>query len=225
VGTAPDYRLSENLLNTCGYFLEFGPDVDRPAFITPQLVPQRYRYRLKELTELSQNMTLYKYTSGEESPGKNRSATYNGLEWFRAPLGNTAPPVRTLAENVLALVLLPQLTAQDEPTGLKLAPEFKYDSTKTAADAQLNPRNQLPPVMQLTLVALAEQSAARIDAGGTAPPAWLDQQLGKLFKKAADLPKDRQTLEDALAARRLNYRIFSTNVSLKGAKWSTEQKN
>ena len=33
------------------------------------------------------------------------------------------------------------------------------------------------------------------------------------------------TLEATLQRQKLNYRVFSTNVSIRGAKWSREQKN
>jgi hypothetical protein len=37
--------------------------------------------------------------------------------------------------------------------------------------------------------------------------------------------KDLRTLEDYLNSKRIDYRVFTSNVILKGAKWSREQKN
>jgi uncharacterized protein (TIGR02599 family) len=60
-----------------------------------------------------------------------------------------------------------------------------------------------------------------------------DLGLTSLFKTAGDTSdktkqgyaQDLQTLQDNLLSKRLNYRVFTTNVSLKAAKWSRNQKN
>ena len=35
--------------------------------------------------------------------------------------------------------------------------------------------------------------------------------------------QDLQTLQNTLLANRLDYRVFTSNVSIKGAKWSRDQ--
>ena len=57
----PYYRNLDSLLATCGYFIEFGVETDRPGFIatlTPKL-PDRYRYRLMEMTIPSEKLTIF----------------------------------------------------------------------------------------------------------------------------------------------------------------------
>ena len=43
------------------------------------------------------------------------------------------------------------------------------------------------------------------------------------FTASSALDADLQTLEHTLVAQKLTYRIFSTNVSIRGAKWSRVQ--
>jgi uncharacterized protein (TIGR02599 family) len=221
--TDVNYSNFKNALNTWGYFLEFGDDTDfRPPFLGSR-VPLRHRFRLMELMEPSESLTLYNYTSGDGFGGRPKTASYVGHEWFTAPLAPTGSARRTrvLAENVIALILLPKMSPQEDSTTSKLAPAYAYDSTSTNADASINPKNQLPPVMQVTLVATDEATFNRIQSGTNAPDFGLDQ----LFKSASTYNDDLKELERLLVEKRINYRIFSTNVSIRGAKWSREQKN
>ena len=218
-----DYSDLQTLLNTCGYFIEFGDDTAmRPEFITTAIVPPRYRFRLMEMVEPSESLTLYKYTSGY--PG------YAGTEWFATPLGLSSRPVQVRAENIVALVILPKLAPEEDSTGAKLAPAYSYDSTQTKADSTINPKNQLPPVVQITMVAVDEASFNRYMGSNKTMP---DLGLTTLFTTVGDVKnptnagyaKDLRTLETTLRALKLNYRIFTTNVSIKNAKWSREQTN
>ena len=219
----------ENLLNTWGYYIEFGDDsTQRPGIISTTIAPPRYRYRLMELMEPSESLTLYKYTSGMPN--------YNGTEWFTTPLKATLPMMHVLAENVVALVILPKLGAQDEqnlenagtipnaPIGTSLAPNYTYDSTNpNVSNAALNPKNQLPPEMQITMVAIDEASAIRLaqTKGATMP----DFGQGSLFADATKMASDLKTLQDNLAAQHVTFHVFTTSVSIAGAKWSRAEKN
>ena len=170
----------ENLLNTWGYYVEFRDEtLARPAFISQ---PARYRYRLMELMQPSNFLSIYNYTSGK--------LTYTGRDWFSAalptsalaPIASASPPLlaHALADNVIALVVLPKLSKKDETfTGKTLSKDYSYDSTTVNADTDVNPKSQLPPIVQVTLVAIDEISAARIADGSTPPP--LDASLDAIF--------------------------------------------
>ncbi|XHR29496.1 MAG: Verru_Chthon cassette protein C [Chthoniobacteraceae bacterium] len=208
-----DYADLQKLLNTCGYFIEFGDDTaTRPTFITTAIVPPRYRFRLMEMVEPSESLTLYKYTSGY--PG------YTGTDWFTVPLGLASRPAQVRAENIIALIILPKLAAEEDSTGAKLAPAYSYDSTLTAADATLNSKNQLPPVVQITMVAVDETSFSRYQKNST-----MTDLTSGLFTDATQYDSDLSRLQTILQDKKLNYRVFTTNVSLKNAKWSREQSN
>lgn len=235
------YVGAENLLNTCGFFVEFGPD-KRPAFMTDEIAPTRYRFRLNQLVEESEELTLYRYTSGKylDSSGKTkmRNIDYSsaapvpgttGLEWFREPLRSPDLLVRPVAENVLALVILPKLTQKEDPSGTRLAPEYSYDSTAAHVDPSINPKNQLPPILQLTAIVISESSAVRIADGALRPDLGIDRMYetgsNRLFKNAPSYSADLTALENALQNRHLSYRVFTSDISLNGAHWSQEQSN
>jgi uncharacterized protein (TIGR02599 family) len=133
------------------------------------------------------------------------------------------PPVHVLAENVIALVCLPKLALNEDPAGTLLAPGYDYDSTVKKTNPKVNPKNQLPPLVQVTLVALDETTAARL-ANGSTPPTF---GLESLFTSgqptsAARYADDLQKLVDTLNARRLSHRVFTTNIAIRGAKWSRD---
>lgn len=241
------------LLNTCGYFLQFGDDKPlRPPFVTTSLIPLRYRFRLMELVESSENLALYKYTSGIGKYQANMpnnslysSATppsgYTGCEWFTDPFQYTTPPVQVRAENIVALFILPKLSPNDEQAlfsslpsnavGTKLAPNYSYDSSgigqagnTSYTDIQkggVNSKNQLPPIIQVTMVAVDEPSFKRFQTG-TSMPAFYSSSA---FTDATQYNTDLQALQQTLVADKFNFRVFTTNVSVKSAKWSRNQKN
>ncbi len=228
----PDATGLENLLNTWGYFIEYGDDKElRPSIITTGITPLRSRFRLYELMEPSNDLSIYKYTSGA-SGGIPKNLSYTSTEWINDSMSKSPAtrPARPLAENVIALVVLPKLSAKDDATGTRLAPSYDYDSTAAKSDPQINPRNQLPPVMQVTLVAIDEASAGRLS---DADNAAISAKVASLFSNAADFEKDLllspddgfESLADFLTARKIAYRVFTSDVSIRGAKWSTAQAN
>jgi len=231
-----NYKNLPYLLNTWGFFVEYADDsAFRPPFVTAQMVPYLKRFRLMEMMEPSETLTLYQ---AEITAGGN--SKYTGKDWFTTPL---SPNKRVRAENIIALVILPKLSPADQVAGGysddRLAPTYLYDSTgtgmNTLADPNLNPKNQLPPVLQVAMVALDETAALRMSASDVTE---LQGVLGGRFADSKnflkDLRRDAQTypdgsqdpsLEAYLINKRYDYRIFTTNVSIKAAKWSRSQKN
>jgi len=251
----PTYSNLETLLNTWGYFVEFGSDKHWwPGFVSSMAAgkqpAQRYRFRVMELMEPSDSMTLYSYTSGTTTSGSSNALTYTGTQWFTAPLGLTPRPARVLAENIIALVILPKLSQADEISGsyndASLAPNYRYDSTGVSMpttnlqDANLDPVNQLPPVVQVTMIAVDETSASRLQSlTGTAMP---DLGLSTLFQTASNYQADLDQLQANLLRHSftdsgtsynpatsttpvlpMSYRVFTSAVSMKSAKWSRQQ--
>ncbi|XHR28373.1 MAG: Verru_Chthon cassette protein C [Chthoniobacteraceae bacterium] len=218
------YANLNTLLNTWGYFIEFSNDsAGRPDFInsmakSPAL---RYRFRLMELMEPGESLSLY---NAEVAAGGNQS--YTGSDWFTTPLSSANRPVRILAENIVALVLLPKLSPADDATETLLCPKYSYNSVKTndansvTADAAINWKNQLPPEIQVVMVAVDEASYSRFQTD-TAMPSL----TAGLFADANKFTADLDTLQTTLRSHRLNYRIFTSTIGIKGAKWSREQTN
>ena len=278
VANTTDYHGLDNVLNTWGYCIEYADDsATRPTFLSTLARPPatRNRFRLVELQEPSDSFSLYqreyaKNTSAPPAAPTGGNAAYTAKDWYSTPLGAVPPantanpparPVHVLAENVVALIILPKLSREDETpaggltyTDSSLCPYYLYDSTSTSnnaatspnppagsgsitVDRNLNPKNQLPSVVQVTMVAVDELSFGRLlssRSDQTAPPDFQAPANGSatpLFQTVGDTvnagnagyAKDLQTLETNLQSYHLNYRVFTTAVSIKAAKWSNYQ--
>jgi uncharacterized protein (TIGR02599 family) len=184
----------ERLLNALGFFGAFGDESSLPGFILPG--NHRWRWRLMELAQPSESLTIY--------------TTSASLPWVQsAALG----PTSILAENVVALIVLPERAASD--AGPALSTDYHYDS-RDAQNAVT--RNQLPPRLRLALVAIDEASAQILAAKkGAQPP---DLISSKLFTASAQMSADLATLDASLTAQKVGHRIFQREILLPGAAWS-----
>jgi uncharacterized protein (TIGR02599 family) len=185
------------LLNDMGYFVEFGDDTSEPSFL---LTAHRYRWRLRQVEQPSETLQVYAASS--------TSAWIQQL----VPAGAAIP---MLAENVIALVALPDRYATD--TGTALAPSYSYDSRNAANALTLN---QLPPRLILALVAIDELSAERLAAqNGTSAPSLVATNL---FQQGTptQLAQDLATLDASLTAQKIGHRIYQREIQLSSAAWS-----
>lgn len=209
------------LLNSWGYYVEFGDDTTvRPDFLNSGNIPKRYRFRLKELQVPAELMRTYAAKLNSEDSREKIFA------WFRESMQNPAN-VQTVAENIVALVITP-LVPEDSKNanGTRigengLAPAYYYDTrnyqhTKNSL-AEVT-RHRLPPMLRLTLVALDEASAAKLEElnGQNQPNLGVDN----LFIDATRYHEDIRTLETTLQSMQLNYRVFSTTVRIRNARWT-----
>lgn len=150
-----------------------------------------------------------------------------------------------VAENIIALVILPrQPLDPDNPAtdpGDELAPNYHYDSRSWEKDYKnlggkaripsTDPsdpakvdnslRNQLPPILEIVMVAIDESSASRLaEQAGPSPPFEGGRyDLSGLFKNAGSLDDDLKTLEARLTEWKINYHIFRSEVPIAAAKW------
>jgi uncharacterized protein (TIGR02599 family) len=220
----------DQALNTWGFFLEIADGREFVPDFLGDSQPSRWRSRLLELRQPTERLGIYPTTKPS-----------NPHLWFLEPIyAKSSRPVRVLAENVVALVILPRLARQDElarPGKPVLCPQYDYDSTRASnhtppikpPDPEINPKNQLPPVVQVVMVAIDDVSARRL-AAEHAEQKDLGIKTDGLFEKSnllEDNPAtpepgdgDLASLERQLVALRANYRTFSTNVAIRGAKWS-----
>ncbi|TLD68560.1 Verru_Chthon cassette protein C [Phragmitibacter flavus] len=217
----PAWQELGTLLNSWGYFLEFGDDDNhRATFLNDASTsPKRYRYRLKELQVPAEELRTYAAKLNTKNSATDLYA------WFRTAV--TANHSHTLAENVVALVISPLLASPDASVYEKetdLAPDYFYDTRAyqhNAASTNLmqRTRHKLPPLLQITLVAIDEASAQRLaDEHGSSMP---NLYPGNLFTDATRLNEDLTTLEATLTERKLRYRVFTTTIRLRNAKWTS----
>lgn len=223
----------DQTLNTWGFFVEIATDEEFQPLPLRGITPVRKRSRLLELQEPTERLSIY--TANAALPAA----------WFADSIAAADRPVHVLAENIVALIVLPRLSRPDEiargnrPT---LCPAYEYDSTRTSnhtppqnpPDGEINPKNQLPPTVQIVMVAIDEISGAKL-AKEHPEDKDLGVQIDDLFQKSALLEDDPDSttpgdgdlrkLEDRLLEKKLTWRVFSTNVAIRGAKWSKAQTN
>lgn len=215
-----------NILNATGFFINYASDESsQPGFLRKQF-PGKYAYRLMEVWQSSNEFMVYQ---GISSPVERDQLKIpeKRFKWFTSPV--QAEDARVLSENIIALVLWPKRSSNngDAP----LTTDYFYDTRaylEKPADkeAQLQ-RNQLPPLMQVTMLALDEFSAARLEAKYHGQAELL--QPGRLFTSSSTDPADEselqdslKELEDFLVGEHLTYRLFSSSVLIRQAKWSED---
>lgn len=208
--TNTNYRPLPDLLNACGYFVAFGgDDVTRPSVVSGRI---NYRWRLLELTAAAE--TLGVFDNAIKDPSRR--------SWFAAPIA--AGQVRPLADNIIALIIWPRLATLNDPEGTSIASDYAYDSRTNAQwSGNLQPpqAHQLPPTLQVTMVAIDEASAIRLQDGSTPPPAIANALAncfnGSVLQYTDDLQKK---LEPALTSLNINFRVFTTTIILRESRWS-----
>ena len=192
------YSGMESLLYPCGYFVSFAQNNTIPSHVAVGNNP--YRYRLMQMLVSTGSNTIY--------------TTGTSTTWFTAFAGSAVP----VADNVIALIVRPQ-----DPGSLTQVPpndSYFYDSTLNAtADPQPITANQLPPVVQVTMVAIDETSAKRLENGSTPPAAIAAAMAGK-FSDPANYQADLDALTASLRSSRINYRVFSSAVPIRESKWT-----
>lgn len=191
-----------SLLNVCGYYVEYGDDSQsRPGFTALSSEPKR-RSRLYEVLQPSEEFTVYQYPW--DRTWLNKFAT-----------SSLTSNTRALAENIIALILLPQR----RPDDVELAPRYAYDSrawqqpVRTALGDLT--QNQLPPLVQVTMVVIDEPSAKRLQDQGQLK-GLVDASL---FQDSTQFEGDWQRLQEKLKGQ-CRYRCFQTTVSLASSTWS-----
>jgi len=192
------YGGMESLLNACGYFVDFGTLPSVPSHVSGSSNP--YRYRLMQMLVPAEKLENY------ENPAK---------AWFvtNEAKGHILP----VADNVIALIVRP-LDPGASPADL--GEHFTYDSRiDVAANPQPVTANQLPPVLQITMVSIDESSAKRIDNGAT-PPEAIAEALKERFRDVELFESDLEAVQDQLIANGISCQVFSSAVPLRESKWT-----
>jgi Tfp pilus assembly protein PilW len=194
------YGKLRSLLNTCGYFIQFCQNPTVPAHVKNSSNP--WRFRLMQLLEPTEKNAVHE-------------VSHSARDWV-AQLDTPATPI---ADNVIALIIRAKDPAAS-PTDL--VRDYNYDS-RSNADASPQPvtAHQLPPVLAVTMIVLDEKSALRIEKGSQTPAVIRDALVGKFTSQNEEqFQSDLLAVEEALRKERLNYRIYSSSISLKESKWS-----
>jgi uncharacterized protein (TIGR02599 family) len=229
VADSTQYGVLDHLFNTWGFFLELNSSHETLPRFLEKTIEDRKRFRLMEVMDPTEQLAVYEF----QQPG--------ATEWFAPLLSGPHRKSRPLADNVVALVVLPRLALADEEAQASqkrlsmLAPGYRYDSTQTNKDPVLNPKHQLPPIVQIVMVAIDEPSAERLAREYAEHPSH-GILYGDLFTRPERLEDNPATKEpndgdvEKFTSHLTNdlkatWRVFSTNVSIRGAKWSRSQEN
>ena len=228
----PSFAGLDRLLCGRGYFVQFTSDeFFRPEFIASSNL--RYRYRLMEYSPPAEQNLIYA-DPATKTAWMNRA----GISLQRGETALNRSLTRPVADNIIALIISPMVdiasTGVASNAGSRsstlIAEDFNYDSEQIRLANQLGLGPQgtqylLPPLVRVVLVAIDESSADRLSqtsgAAGTSP---FGTQISDLVtgRPASQLNQTLEEIGRVLREEyRVNYRIFSATVSLRGAKWST----
>lgn len=253
-GARVDTENMTNLLCGRGYFIQLDDDAAfRPPFLDDTTVPKHTRYRLMEYSppaELNQiYAAAYKplvpiVANNSVSPPIAAEAGHSKA-WFTndvaeieenetaANRGRTRP----VAENVIALVISPQVDTRSDTTvdPSWIAPQYEFDTTlkqnpgapaPTAATGLQGTQNILPPLLKITMVVIDPPAAEKL-ARDEVLRSELTDTMKVLFVDAAKYStedsqynKDLLTLTTFLTGKKLNHRVFTNTVVMKQARWS-----
>jgi uncharacterized protein (TIGR02599 family) len=242
--TDPSIQSVSSLLNACGYYVQFGnSDLFEPGAVYTKeqagKIPAKYRYRLMQGFEPTESLQVFAAVdSALAGSGTTTDSSATWLTNIKNGSGKGSVDVTPLADNVIALVVWPRLSVNDDPTGELLLPAshaYSYDSQANvaptanisgtgAAYTQVLAADQLPPDVQVTMVVLDEASALRMQGASTTAPTTIETALSGKFSNADNYSADLSNLANALSAAHLNFQIFNTTVALRESKWSINQK-
>ena len=203
VTTDPNLAALPGLLNEFAYYIDYGNDAGPPFPdpADPGGTETRYRYRLMQACRTTEKLEAYQKT---------------GSSWVKEITNGAAP----IAENIIFMAVWPRLSPNTDPEGDDLTQNFDYDSRDwDGSGSQPSRSNQLPPMLQLTIVAIDEKAAARL-CTQSSPPDDLTGALNGLFtkSKAEDFQKDLTKLQATLNEKRISHRVFTTLVPIRESK-------
>jgi len=222
-------RSTRGLLNASSAFVKYGSSAE----FQPTVVGNpRFRYRLMFGMQPTEQLSIFnkpQRTAGQaESSYRSAIQSYWDANTWITDISQTSTKgfVAPLAENVIALIALPRLSIAEDSTATDLTPDGKY-AYNSQANAMSVPQsvtaNQLPPVIQITMIAISEASAARLDTGTGTPPADIESALSGKFSDVTNFQQDLDDVTKALAAKNIEFRIFTSSVPLRESKWSRAQ--
>ena len=196
--------LPPGTLNQCGFFVAYGNDPTQPGLTGLTVKP---RFRLYQWIRNSDDGTGI-----NTSTGIMNANTWNKPSWYLQS--------RPLAENIVAFVL--RVPTTNNPT---TATDYWWNSrTNWNSGSQPNQMNELPPFVEVTMVAMDETAVNRL-AGNASTAATAASSMGipnpsTLFTLANSYTNDLAALTAGLTSRKIPYRVFVTTVPLPGSKWS-----
>ena len=184
--------------------MAYGNDPTKPDLLG---ITNRPRFRLYQWLPSSDSLTV-----------ASSSGRITNSAWV-TPTNSVLP----LAENIIAFVI--RVPSTDSSGYSTNATNYGWDSltvwTNGPQPAQMH---QLPPMVNVTMVAVEEAAVNRLAGNArkaeAAATALGITNLSDLFSSASSYSDDLDTLKAALSAKNVPYRIFTTTIPLRGSRWS-----
>ncbi len=236
----PTHSSFQNLLTGRGYFIQFENDAGfRPPFVKKD----RFRYRLMEYSPSTESNLIYANYKDKKSAKdwfEDAGKPLIRLDETTTPGGVASPTrgyTRPVAENIIALILAPKVSRQPlkDSSGVLIDPYwiwdaastdgYTYDSTKiidsaTSPSTPQGNQHLLPPLIDVIMIAIDEPSALRLaDKYHDAPIDW--EAVARFDEaNAGSIAKGIRDMEKKLLEEKLNYRVFSATIEIRGSRWS-----
>jgi uncharacterized protein (TIGR02599 family) len=237
--TNANYISTQGLLNACGYYVQYCSDASyHPSVVATATQPSHTRYRLMQGMELTESLSVFNDIAGASFSSEGSSPTWiSNIKNSGSTTINSSTYVVPVADNVIALIVWPRQPLRQDSAGTALLDptthaytynsQLDYGSLPTSSSAQKVWDDQLPPIVQLTMVVIDEPSAARIEANSTLRTS-LETILSSgsngsaLFLDATKYASDLAVLTNFLntSTPKLNYQVLNSSVIMRECKWT-----
>lgn len=219
----------QNLLAGRGYFVQFGND---DGFKPPFVTQSRYRYRLMEYSPTTEkNLIYWNRSQVPPKPVNDWFKNAGGVitqasEASGANAESIRGVTRPVAENIIGIIIAPKVSrsAIGGVDPYWIASDYTYDSADATKNVSMKTpqgtQHLLPPLVDVIMIAIDEASANKLAAKHN--NVAVNWSQGGIFTAASitQVATDLKSLESLLAKEKLNYRIFSATIEVKGARWS-----
>lgn len=220
-------RATRGLMNACSAFVRFGSSKD---FQPSGVGNEKFRYRLMFGLQPTEDLSVFNKPArtSNQTESAYRAAIqqyWNAAAWL-TPISDSdsKPAVTPLIDNVIALIVWPRLSSAEDATGQELTTDYSYNSQDNAMTIpQPITANQLPPVVDITMIVISEASAARLDRGSSTAPQEIESALAGKFTQVEKYQDDIAQVSKALSDNGIEFKIFSTALPLRESKWSRSQ--
>lgn len=223
----------DNGVNAWGYWVEFNSDAEEEYAMRPEFLNQgaseraaRQRFRLMEYRLPTETIRLFEQDGGGIPLLKQVADREELYQWFSEE-ENRVKNSNPVAENILVFGVRSRVPGL-EPAETSIAPNYHYDSRRfqwspDSTTLTQQSRHQVPPVVDLFLVALEEPSFARyFDRGGEEAVAQIAEFVNSRFQDADQLESDLAEVEEYLIDLGIQSRVFETSIAIRAGKWQSE---
>jgi uncharacterized protein (TIGR02599 family) len=233
LGGGTTYDGIENGVNLWGYWVEFNSDAEeeyamRPEFLNDGATERRsrQRFRLMEYRLPTERIPLFEQDESGIPLLEQVTEREELYQWFSEE-GRRVENSNPVAENILVFGLRPRVPGL-RPDETSIAPAYLYDSRRFQWSSESTTltrqtRHQVPPVVDLFLVALEEPSFARfLEQEGEEAAGRIASFVNERFRDAEQLESDLAEVEAYLIDLGIQNRVFETSIAIRAGKWHSE---